>query len=385
MRDPVRMSVRDLHVPDARGQRQRRLRRALRPHRRRGGRRRGGGARAALDGRSAAVAATSAAACSRTRAPADAGEAVRAPPRAGRARPPGGARPGPHELQHAARDDAAAGRRLARRGRVAGVVRRAAPADGPPGVAASAVGRVSLPTTSWCAARPGRCPACGSRSAWSRPATDAGTAVAVFTRSASTRLNLPQADAAIGTAARLAVDALGLTARPRAPGWVPRRPRRPRRRGRRRRPRTPGSTSAPRARSPHTSWRYGSAPADPRAPVGEQPQRAGQLAAGLRQLVREPRRALGVRLRDDERLLGSAFSRALSTLGAIPSSSSWSSLNRFGPSSSAATTSSVQRSPTRASASARGEDGSAPCHPQSVGVSPAAQQTEVRGQTPTVQ
>lgn len=33
-------------------------------------------------------------------------------------------------------------------------------------------------------------------------------AVAVFTRSASTRLNLPQADAAIGTAARLAVDAL---------------------------------------------------------------------------------------------------------------------------------------------------------------------------------
>lgn len=34
------------------------------------------------------------------------------------------------------------------------------------------------------------------------------TAVAVFTRSASSRLNLPQADAAIGTAARLAVDAL---------------------------------------------------------------------------------------------------------------------------------------------------------------------------------
>ena len=34
------------------------------------------------------------------------------------------------------------------------------------------------------------------------------TAVAVFTRSASGRLNLPQADAAIGTAARLAVDAL---------------------------------------------------------------------------------------------------------------------------------------------------------------------------------
>ncbi len=34
------------------------------------------------------------------------------------------------------------------------------------------------------------------------------TAVAVFTRSTSSRLNLPQADAAIGTAARLAVDAL---------------------------------------------------------------------------------------------------------------------------------------------------------------------------------
>jgi beta-lactamase class A len=34
------------------------------------------------------------------------------------------------------------------------------------------------------------------------------TAVAVFTRSASSRLNLPQADAVIGTAARLAVDAL---------------------------------------------------------------------------------------------------------------------------------------------------------------------------------
>lgn len=34
------------------------------------------------------------------------------------------------------------------------------------------------------------------------------TAVAVFTRSASSRLNLPQADAAIGTAARLAVDSL---------------------------------------------------------------------------------------------------------------------------------------------------------------------------------
>ena len=94
-----------------------------------------------------------------------------------------------------------------------------------------------------------------------------------------------------------------------------------------------------------------------RAPVGQQPQRAGQLAARLRELVREPRRALGVGLRDHQRLLGQVFSRALSTLGAIPSSSSWSSLKRLGPSSSAATTSSVQRSPTRSSASASGSDG----------------------------
>jgi len=33
----------------------------------------------------------------------------------------------------------------------------------------------------------------------------------VFTRSASGRLNLPQADAAIGTAARIAVDSLAQT------------------------------------------------------------------------------------------------------------------------------------------------------------------------------
>src|SRR4051794_5246453 len=50
----------------------------------------------------------------------------------------------------------------------------------------------------------------------------------------------------------------------------------------------------------------------------------------------------------------SCLSRELSTLGAMPSSSCWSSLKRLGPSSSAATTSSVQRSPTRASASASG-------------------------------
>jgi hypothetical protein len=46
------------------------------------------------------------------------------------------------------------------------------------------------------------------------------------------------------------------------------------------------------------------AAAGPRAPVGEQPQRAGQLAAGLGELVHEARRAVAVRLRDDERLLG---------------------------------------------------------------------------------
>ena len=46
------------------------------------------------------------------------------------------------------------------------------------------------------------------------------------------------------------------------------------------------------------------AAAGARAPVGEQPQRAGQLAAGLRQLVHEPRRPVGVRLRDHQRLLG---------------------------------------------------------------------------------
>ena len=63
------------------------------------------------------------------------------------------------------------------------------------------------------------------------------------------------------------------------------------------------------------------------------------------------------RARDDQRVLGEELQPPLSTFGAIPSSSSWSSLKRFSPSSSAATTSSVQRSPTRASASASGEAG----------------------------
>ena len=46
------------------------------------------------------------------------------------------------------------------------------------------------------------------------------------------------------------------------------------------------------------------AAAGARAPVGEQPQRAGQLAAGLRELVDEARRALRVGPLDDERVLG---------------------------------------------------------------------------------
>ena len=41
-----------------------------------------------------------------------------------------------------------------------------------------------------------------------------------------------------------------------------------------------------------------------RAPVGEQAQRAGELAAGVGELVDEARRPVGVRPRDDERVLG---------------------------------------------------------------------------------
>src|SRR6266542_3788405 len=55
--------------------------------------------------------------------------------------------------------------------------------------------------------------------------------------------------------------------------------------------------------------------------------------------------------------------------GAIPATSSWSSLKRRGPSRSASTTSSVQRSPTAASAAASGErlEGFASCAPSSTG------------------
>ena len=41
-----------------------------------------------------------------------------------------------------------------------------------------------------------------------------------------------------------------------------------------------------------------------RPPVGEEPERAGELPPGLAELVREPGRALGVELGDHERLLG---------------------------------------------------------------------------------
>src|SRR4051812_35587282 len=44
-------------------------------------------------------------------------------------------------------------------------------------------------------------------------------------------------------------------------------------------------------------------PGMPRAPTCEQPQRTSQLAAGRRQLVNEPRRALRVRLRHHDPLL----------------------------------------------------------------------------------
>ena len=54
---------------------------------------------------------------------------------------------------------------------------------------------------------------------------------------------------------------------------------------------------------PHTAWRGARrALGVARAPAGQQPQRAGELLAGRAQLVDEPRRALGVRARDDQRV-----------------------------------------------------------------------------------
>ena len=55
-----------------------------------------------------------------------------------------------------------------------------------------------------------------------------------------------------------------------------------------------------------------------RAPVGEQPQRARELASALRELVDEARRALRVRARDDERLLGERLQPRAEDVGRDP-------------------------------------------------------------------
>ena len=94
----------------------------------------------------------------------------------------------------------------------------------------------------------------------------------------------------------------------------------------------------------------------PRAPVGQQPQRAGQLAAAP-QLVDEPRRALGVGARDHERLLGERLQPRAEHVRRDPAELLLELVEALRAVSSAATTSSVQRSPTRSSASARGEAG----------------------------
>src|SRR3954464_385623 len=92
---------------------------------------------------------------------------------------------------------------------------------------------------------------------------------------------------------------------------------------------------------PHTSWRYGSPPAA-RAPQSASSRSA---PASSRPDSDSSYAKRGGRSEDGggttSACSASSFSRALSTLGAIPSSSSCSSLKRFGPSSKAATTSSV--------------------------------------------
>ncbi len=55
-----------------------------------------------------------------------------------------------------------------------------------------------------------------------------------------------------------------------------------------------------------------------RAPVGQQPQRAGQLAPALGKLVDEARRALRVRARDDERLLAEQLQPSAEHVGRDP-------------------------------------------------------------------
>ena len=127
--------------------------------------------------------------------------------------------------------------------------------------------------------------------------------------------------------------------------------RRPRHR--RRAARRSGTTSAP-----PSAFRTRSAAARPAPRPGARPIR--RAAAARR---RAPARRRSARTRTEAvapstgRAITSALRsswrrRCVSTFGAIPSTCSWSSPNRRGPSSSAATISSVQRSPTVASASA---------------------------------
>ena len=100
----------------------------------------------------------------------------------------------------------------------------------------------------------------------------------------------------------------------------PRSSRRGRCRRRRRRPRSArsrGTTSAPRAACRRRRGAAARRRLRPRAPVGEQPQRAGQFAAALGELVDEARRALGVGARDDERLLGERLQPRAEQFGAI--------------------------------------------------------------------
>ena len=89
----------------------------------------------------------------------------------------------------------------------------------------------------------------------------------------------------------------------------------------------------------------------PRAPIREQAQRAGQLAPAFGQLVDEPRRALRIGMRDDEPLLLQAPQPLGEDVGRDPLDRRLQLAEAPRPSSSASTTSSVQRSPTAASAS----------------------------------
>ena len=100
------------------------------------------------------------------------------------------------------------------------------------------------------------------------------------------------------------------------------------------------------------------APRVPRAPVRQEPQRAGQLPAGRGELVDDRGGRSRVGLGDDEAVAARAGAGAARGCSGRSRTSSCRSLKRRGPSSSAATTSSVQRSPTRARAAASGIRGS---------------------------